>query len=37
MVGSPIEQDPIGASISLFFDTSPENITQQLGLDQWFP
>lgn len=32
---SPIEQDPVGASISIFFDPSVENITQQLGLDDW--
>lgn len=34
---APIDQDPVGASMSIFFDPSPENITEQLGLGDWFP
>jgi hypothetical protein len=35
--GAPIEQDPIGASMSIFFDPSVENITEVLGLGEWIP
>jgi hypothetical protein len=34
---SPFESDPVGSTMSIFFDSSPENITEQLGLDSWFP
>ena len=34
---APIERDPVGASLSIFFNPSSENITKMLGLDDWFP
>ena len=33
--GSPIEQDPVGAGLKIFFDPSEETITEMLGLDDW--
>ncbi|MBU0776996.1 SH3 domain-containing protein [Patescibacteria group bacterium] len=34
---APIDSDPVGSSLSIFFDPSVDNITEQLGLDSWFP
>ncbi len=34
---APIDRDPVGASLSIFFDPSVENITEQLGLEGWMP
>jgi len=32
---APIDKDPVGAGLSIFFNPSVENITEQLGLDSW--
>jgi hypothetical protein len=32
-VDAPIEQDPVGASLRIFFDPSEETINEMLGLD----
>lgn len=32
---TPFESDPVGSTLNIFFDSSLENITEQLGLDGW--
>ena len=34
---APIDSDPVGSTMSIFFDPSSQNITQQLGLGSWSP
>jgi hypothetical protein len=33
--GAPIEKDPVGAGLKIFFDPSTDTITDMLGLDDW--
>lgn len=32
---TPFNSDPVGSTLNIFFDSSIENITEQLGLDGW--
>lgn len=32
---TPFNSDPVGSTLSIFFDSSLENITEQFGLDGW--
>ncbi len=34
---APIDNDPVGSSLNIFFNPSIDNITEQLGLDDWMP
>jgi hypothetical protein len=34
---TPLESDPVGSAMSIFFDPSTANITEQLGLEQFSP